>query len=105
MAGYDMIGEDYLLFKQLLTAVLERSNTHTALAPYVKGTHVLDLSCGIGHYSTRLLGWGAKSVVGFGLSAAMVEVANKQSETLLVTQRSSGGVVRISISLSSKVLW
>ena len=82
MAGYDAIGEKYLLVKEIPTAVVECSNLHVALAPYIKGARVLDLACGTGYYSTLLLEWGASAVVGIDLSPAMIDAAEKRREAL-----------------------
>jgi len=75
MASYDTIGEKYLLVKEIPTAIAERSNLHAAVSPHVNGARVLDLACGTGYYSKLLLEWGASSVLGVDLSAAMIEVA------------------------------
>jgi toxoflavin synthase len=58
---------------------LEEYNFYHAVAAHIKGKRVLDLACGSGHYSLRLLDWGAESVVGVDISASMVAEARKRA--------------------------
>ncbi|GAB1320002.1 Methyltransferase domain-containing protein [Madurella fahalii] len=76
---YDAIGATYTMMKQLPTARIESSNLHAAVAPHVGGARVLDLACGTGYYSRLLLDWGATSVVGIDLSAAMIAAAEHEA--------------------------
>jgi ubiquinone/menaquinone biosynthesis C-methylase UbiE len=48
------------------------------LLPDVKGLSVLDLGCGAGEFSRRLMALGAKSALGVDISANMIELANKK---------------------------
>jgi SAM-dependent methyltransferase len=49
-----------------------------ALGP-VAGAEVLDLACGTGVYSRRLVAWGARRVVGVDASGPMVDLARAQA--------------------------
>src|SRR5262249_36566823 len=44
----------------------------------LQGESALDLACGEGHYTRLLKTWGAGTVVGVDLSAAMIELARHQ---------------------------
>ncbi|TQV98402.1 hypothetical protein V2A60_007854 [Cordyceps javanica] len=78
MAQYDTIGTSYDVIKTTAFNKLEqvsfRRNVEPLLHPPGTKT-VLDLACGTGFYSQRLLEWGAASVVGVDVSSAMVEGA------------------------------
>ena len=54
---------------------LEEANLHAAVAAHIRDKRVLDLGCGSGHFTRRLLEWGAASVVGVDLSEGMVSEA------------------------------
>lgn len=78
---YDSIGSKYNVLKQLPTSILETSNLHDALLPYLSmrdKPRVLDLACGTGYYSSKLLEWNASYVLGVDISGKMIEAA-KQS--------------------------
>jgi SAM-dependent methyltransferase len=78
--AYDAIGGKYNIFKTLPTALLEAYNLEGALTPYFAkhpNARVLDVACGTGHYSHKLLEWGASVVYGVDVSQAMVDAANK----------------------------
>lgn len=73
---YDAIGAKYILIKQFPTERIESSNLLAAITPNVVGARVLDLACGTGHYTRKLVDeWGAASVVGVDLSPTMIDVA------------------------------
>jgi toxoflavin synthase len=77
---YDSIGSKYNVFKQLPTSIVETSNLHDALLPYLSmggKPRVMDLACGTGYYSRKLLEWNASYVLGVDLSSGMIEVANQ----------------------------
>ena len=44
-----------------------------ALEDQIADKRVLDLACGSGHFSRRLLKWGAGSVLGVDISSEMIE--------------------------------
>ena len=80
---YDNIVSDYnSIYDDLQTlpcSQLEEANLHAAVAPHIVNKRVLDLGCGSGHYTRRMLGWGAKSVVGgVDVSEGMVEDAKSR---------------------------
>lgn len=60
-------------------ALVERVNVREIVHPFVKDAKVLDLACGSGFYSRAFLDWGARSVVGVDISAAMLEEARAMS--------------------------
>ncbi|KAJ9157655.1 Methyltransferase type 11 [Pleurostoma richardsiae] len=87
---YDAIGSKYSLFKTLPLSIAERQNFKDAVQPYLarlSKPRVLDLACGTGYYSHKLLEWGAHSVVGVDLSSGMVDAANA---TLSEEDKSTG---------------
>lgn len=45
----------------------------------IRGKRVLELACGSGHYSTKLLNWGAASVTGMDISTGMLEAGRKSA--------------------------
>jgi SAM-dependent methyltransferase len=57
----------------------EEANLHAAIKDHISNAKVLDLACGSGHYSRRLLEWGAQSVLGVDISAGMVEEAKSRA--------------------------
>ena len=73
---YDAIGAKYDLIKQFPSERIESSNLLAAITPNVVGARVLDLACGTGHFTRKLINeWGAASVVGVDLSQTMVDAA------------------------------
>ncbi|KAF7333848.1 putative methyltransferase-like protein [Mycena venus] len=75
---YDAIGSKYNVFKTFPVAAAESFSLETTLRPYLttnQAPRVLDLACGTGYYSHKLLEWGAASVLGVDLSPAMVATA------------------------------
>lgn len=78
---YDAIGSRYThVFKALPTSAVETANLRAAVAPHVSGARALDLGCGTGYYSRKLLEWGAAAVVGVDVSPEMVAAANSQQQ-------------------------
>ncbi|KAK0717503.1 S-adenosyl-L-methionine-dependent methyltransferase [Lasiosphaeria miniovina] len=78
---YDAIGSRYThAFKALPTSAVETTNLRAAVAPHVRGARALDLGCGTGYYSRKLLEWGAAAVVGVDVSPEMVAAANSQQQ-------------------------
>lgn len=79
---YDNIVSDYNSLYDNLQSLpcgqLEEANLHAAVAPYVVNKRVLDLGCGSGHYTRRILEWGAISVVGVDVSEGMIEDAKSR---------------------------
>lgn len=77
---YDAIGSKYAVFKTLPTSILEEANVKDAILPYISRfskPRVLDLACGFGYYSKKVIDWGAEYVVGVDLSSSMVDVAKE----------------------------
>ena len=81
---YDSILAPYDYIRTRSIALIESENVHSALAPYIEAARVLELACGSGFYTYKLLNWGAKSVVGMDLSRTMLEAARgcQQAEKL-----------------------
>jgi toxoflavin synthase len=78
-AGYDDIGSIYNMAKRLPIASLELATLQAQIGN-VDGLEILDLACGTGFYSRKLVEWGAKRVVGLDISTAMIEAARRESE-------------------------
>jgi toxoflavin synthase len=76
---YDQIGTRYNTIKQLPFIVIEQSNLHAAVSPFVHGARVLDLACGTGFYTRLLLSWGATSVIGVDISPGMISAAEAET--------------------------
>lgn len=77
---YDEIGSKYASFKTLPTSMIEEASLKEAIQPWLaKFPHarVLDLACGTGFYSKKLLDWGAGYVLGVDSSTGMVEAARE----------------------------
>ncbi|KAK4188593.1 methyltransferase type 11 [Podospora australis] len=81
---YDKIADGYQTFRKVNPATLiEESTLRGAITPFIKPgvTRVLDLACGTGFWSRKVLEWGAESVVGVDLSAEMVSIARKSTSS------------------------
>ena len=80
---YNDIATQYAAYytpELLSCSALEQVQVHDALfAVGLKGKRVLELACGTGVYSRRLLEWGAASVVGLDISAAMLSEATAEA--------------------------
>ncbi|KAH8662616.1 methyltransferase type 11 [Xylariales sp. PMI_506] len=88
MSQYDHIGSKYNIFKLLPTSAVEAANLHAVLRDRIAGSRVLDLACGTGYYSHKLIEWGADFVMGIDLSSAMLQAA-KESVSLREEQAAS----------------
>ncbi|KAK3934264.1 methyltransferase type 11 [Diplogelasinospora grovesii] len=82
MSQYDSIGSKYNIFKTLPASVLETFNLHCTLHPFLSGARVLDLACGTGYYSQKLLEWGASCVLGVDISQEMISIASSPTPHL-----------------------
>ncbi|MCJ1280031.1 hypothetical protein MMC21_007856 [Puttea exsequens] len=81
---YDTIQSPYDEIRKRANAHIESANVHQALRPYIANARVLDLACGSGFYSYRLLDWGAASVLGIDISPVMIKTAeNAKTASLL----------------------
>lgn len=77
---YDDIGSKYESFKTLPTSMMEEASFKDAVQPWLAkspNVRVLDLACGTGYYSKKLLDWGAGYVLGVDSSSAMVDAAGE----------------------------
>ena len=78
MAVYDPIAEAYRDSKQLpFRRAVERYTLFRLLGD-VRGSRVLDLACGEGHYTRLIRQAGAAEVTGVDISSAMVRLAKDQ---------------------------
>ncbi|KAK5992096.1 Demethylmenaquinone methyltransferase [Cladobotryum mycophilum] len=76
MTQYDNLGSSYDAFDDLPYRAMEEFNVLRALRPLVQPTSkILDLACGTGFYSSRLVSLGAASVTGMDISSVMLEAA------------------------------
>ncbi|KAL4894433.1 S-adenosyl-L-methionine-dependent methyltransferase [Aspergillus ambiguus] len=78
-AQYDHIGKTYNCVEQLPASTLLERFVQSQIGN-VCDLSVLELACGTGYYSRKLLEWGAKEVIGVDISSAMVENARTQSQ-------------------------
>lgn len=77
---YDDIGSKYESFKTLPTSIIEEASLKETIQPWLARfphARVLDLACGTGYFSKKLLEWGAGYVLGVDSSNAMVDAAEK----------------------------
>lgn len=78
---YDDIGSKYESFKALPTSIIEEASLKETVQPWITrfpNARVLDLACGTGYYSRKLLDWGAGAVLGVDSSTGMVHAAEKK---------------------------
>lgn len=77
---YDEIGSKYDSIKTLPSSMIEEATFKEAIEPWLAkfpNARVLDLACGTGHYSKKLLDWGAGYVLGVDSSSGMVDAAKE----------------------------
>lgn len=93
---YDEIGSKYDSFKTLSTSMIEEASFKKSVQPWLaKFPHarVLDLACGTGFYSRKLVDWGAGYVLGIDSSSGMVDAA----EGLLRSDRGYNGKINFQV--------
>lgn len=76
---YDNIGADYTPAKELPYSLLELAAFKSHIGD-VNQRRVLDLACGTGYFSRKLIEWGADEVVGLDISKTMVDEARRHNE-------------------------
>lgn len=81
MAEYDEFAKEYQESKQLPFRTFAEQPLLLALLGDVKNLRVLDLGCGEGIYARRIMGMGAKKVVGVDLSGEMIALAQEAERT------------------------
>ncbi|KAF5878756.1 putative methyltransferase-like protein [Botrytis fragariae] len=74
---YDAIGSRYAAIKNQQGSSFELAAIQTHIGN-ITGLRILDLACGAGYYTQKLLEWGAERVVGIDISPAMIESARVQ---------------------------
>ncbi|KAK9778238.1 putative Methyltransferase domain-containing protein [Seiridium cardinale] len=74
---YNSIQAPYDEIRKTSIALIEKQNVHDAVAPFIEGSRVLDLACGSGFYTKEFSKWGAGSVLGVDISAAMLTEAQR----------------------------
>lgn len=77
MAEYDAIGDRYSEAKTAAWRIHLEAYTLEALAGDLTGARVLDLACGDGFYSRRLMQRGAAEALGVDASGEMVELGRR----------------------------
>lgn len=78
---YDLIGKTYNCVEQLPAGRLLELFVVSQIGN-VQGLRALDLACGTGYYSRKLVEWGAKAVTGVDISYAMIENARAQAREM-----------------------
>lgn len=79
MAVYDSIGSKYDVVGSLPFKVLEEQNCRASAESHLTpGCRVLELACGSGFYTERLLLWGAGSITAVDISATMLDIARQR---------------------------
>lgn len=83
-AQYDNIQGPFDYTRMSSRALIERENVQTILTPFLENANakVLELACGSGFYTHRLLEWGAGSLVAVDVSPVMLEEARRQGNLL-----------------------
>ncbi|KAF7892517.1 uncharacterized protein EAF02_000055 [Botrytis sinoallii] len=76
-AQYDAIGSRYAAIKNQPGSSFELAAIQTHIGN-ITGLRILDLACGTGYYTQKLLEWGAERVVGIDISPAMIASARIQ---------------------------
>jgi SAM-dependent methyltransferase len=79
-AEYDSIGREYQESKRLPFRLYVEEHSMFELLPDLAGRSVVDLACGEGIYSRKLLRRGAARVVGVDISPEMVSLARRAEE-------------------------
>ncbi len=79
-AEYDSIGREYQESKRLPFRLHIEEHTMFGLLPDLAGCSVVDLACGEGIYSRKLLRRGAARVVGVDISPEMISLARRAEE-------------------------
>ncbi|TGO33550.1 hypothetical protein BHYA_0240g00090 [Botrytis hyacinthi] len=74
---YDAIGSRYAAIKNQQGSSFELAAIQTHVGN-ITGLRVLDLACGAGYYTQKLVEWGADRVVGIDISPAMIQSARVQ---------------------------
>ncbi|KAK0639677.1 S-adenosyl-L-methionine-dependent methyltransferase [Cercophora newfieldiana] len=74
---YNTFATSYDHARGIPTLHVETANLRSAVTPFIHNARVLDLACGTGYYSRKLLSWGAASVVGVDVSEGMIAVAKE----------------------------
>lgn len=77
-AQYDAIAEHYRRSKSSPLRTYVEAYTFLNLIGAVRGKRILDLACGEGFYSRRLMRLGAARVVGVDVSAEMIRLAEER---------------------------
>ena len=80
-AAYDKFARQYQRSKTLPFRQYIEWYTYKKLLGNVSGLSVLDLACGDGFYSRRIMEQGAGRVVGVDISRVMLELARKKNKT------------------------
>ena len=78
---YDNIAAHYDNLTKMPPEKVEHGNIERILNPYLENAKILDLACGLGHYSRRTVELGATKVVAIDISSGMIESAKAASST------------------------
>jgi len=80
-ADYDKIASQYKLSKTLPFRQYIEWFSYQKMLGDVAGKSILDLACGEGFYSRKIMQAGARKVVGVDISASMIELAVERENT------------------------
>ncbi|PMD40232.1 S-adenosyl-L-methionine-dependent methyltransferase [Hyaloscypha variabilis F] len=72
---YDKLQRPYDYIRKSTIAAIERENVREAVASFIAKARILELACGSGFYTYKLLEWGASSVLGVDISSVMIDEA------------------------------
>ncbi|KAN0095843.1 S-adenosyl-L-methionine-dependent methyltransferase [Hyaloscypha variabilis] len=83
---YDKLQRPYDYIRKSTIAAIERENVREAVAPFIANARILELACGSGFYTYKLLEWGASSVLGVDISSVMIDEARRQGKEVSFIQ-------------------
>ena len=94
MVQYDDLQHDYDGAEKRPSRQLEQQTVRSVLQPIIRDARVLELACGSGFFTYRLVEWGAKSVMAIDVSSKMIEAAKHRGR---IAHSSSTGSVEFQL--------
>jgi len=74
---YDTLQRPYDYIRKSTIASIETENVRDTVAPFIQDARILELACGSGFYTYKLLEWGARSILGVDISSVMIDEARR----------------------------